>query len=259
MTMTSLPYINMASARSIQQRPNYCLLSRKLGNHLIITFKQSAILLDFAKAFDTVPHQRLLSKISYYGIAGNTRNWIEHWLADRTQKVIVDGVSSSSVQVQSGVPQGTVLGPLLFLVYINDIGKHLNSTLKLFADDCMLMRNIETEHDTILLQQDLDDLTTWADVWQMNFNSRKCYSMHFCRTRRPVHTTYKIGMDIIQTVDGQRYLGIELDNQLSWKNHVDSMTAKAGRTLGLLRRNLHNCPPAIKQLAYTSLVRPQLE
>ena len=107
------------------------------------------ILLDFSKAFDSVPHQRLLRKLKYYGINNNIYKWIKTWLIQRSQCVVLDGVSSDLVTVQSGIPQGTVLGPLMFLLYINDISNNIHSSLRLFADDCLLYRIVSfTEAST---------------------------------------------------------------------------------------------------------------
>ena len=132
------------------------------------------ILLDFSKAFDSVPHQRLLKKLQHYGINNNIYNWIETWLTQRSQRVVLNGISSPPVSVQSGVPQGTVLGPLMFLLYINDISNNIQSPLRLFADDSLLYRVINTEQDTLQLQQDLDLLSDWAETWQLKFNVNKC-------------------------------------------------------------------------------------
>ena len=96
------------------------------------------MILDFSKAFDTVPHRRLLMKLDHYGIRDHTHEWIRQWLTTRKQRVVLDGEASSEVHVDSGVPQGTVLGPLMFLLYVNDIGEGVNSEVKLFADDCLL-------------------------------------------------------------------------------------------------------------------------
>ena len=120
------------------------------------------LLIDFSKAFDSVPHQRLLLKLNYYGITGNSLSWIENFLLDRTQCVQVSGTRSSWISVISGVPQGTVLGPLLFLIYINDIVHNLNSKIKLFADDAVLYSEVSNVHDVSLFQQDLDTLSCWA-------------------------------------------------------------------------------------------------
>ena len=117
-----------------------------------------AILLDFFKAFDKVPHQRLLIKLEHYGVRGTTLQWIRSFLSDRTQRVVVEGKSSSSAPVTPGVPQGTVLGPLLFLAYINDLPSKINAMARLFADDCLLYRNIRTDEDAESLQDDLNKL-----------------------------------------------------------------------------------------------------
>lgn len=106
------------------------------------------------KAFDTVPHRRLLHKLRHYGITGKTNHWIEAWLCDRQQRVVLDGACSSDAQVISGVPQGTVLGPLMFLLYINDIADNISpgTKVKLFADDCLLYRTINNNSDQLQLQ-----------------------------------------------------------------------------------------------------------
>ena len=113
------------------------------------------ITMDFSEAFDTVPHQRLISKLDSYGIRCNLRCWLTTWLTCRKQFVVVDGISSSAVHVSSGVPQGTFLGPLMFLLYINDIGDDCISTIRLFADDTILYSVIESTLDAEWLQSDL--------------------------------------------------------------------------------------------------------
>lgn len=132
------------------------------------------ILLDFSKAFDVVPHQRLLLKLRSYGITGKTNAWINGFLTGRSQEVVVNGTHSTLRPVRSGVPQGTVLGPLLFLIYINDIEKNLSSSIRLFADDSALYRPIKSLKDAVLLQEDLFKLQNWAITWQMAFNVSKC-------------------------------------------------------------------------------------
>ena len=115
------------------------------------------MILDFSKAFDKVEHQRLLYKLKFYGINGKINKWIENWLVTREQKVVIDGICSKAVHVQSGVPQGTVLGPLMFLIFINDIGEKIgdDTTIKLFADDCLVYRKISTPSDGKSLQKGL--------------------------------------------------------------------------------------------------------
>ena len=135
--------------------------------------------MDFAKAFDKVPHRRLLHKLEYYGIRGSTHKWINSWLSVRTQQVVLDGQSSDPVPVLSGVPQGSVLGPVLFLIFINDLPDNIRSSVRLFADDCVLYRNIHSLQDCLTLQEDLTSLGQWEADWQMKFNIAKCHSFFF--------------------------------------------------------------------------------
>ena len=175
------------------------------------------LILDFSKAFDTIPHQRLLHKMSYYGINDNTLEWISSWLTERNQRVCVEGEASNNTRVRSGVPQGTVLGPLCFLIYINDMGESVSSTstLRLFADDSLLYRPITSTSDSNQLQQDLTALTRWADTWQMNFHPAKCYILRITRKRSPIIHNYQMMGQQLTTVDKYPYLGVELSEDLN--------------------------------------------
>ena len=133
------------------------------------------VLLDFSKAFDKAPHRRLLHKLNYYGVRGHTINWIESFLSYRTL-VIIEGKTSTTTDVLSGVPQGTVLGPLLFLTFINDIPDCTRSDIRLFADDSLLYRRIRSRQDTTILQEDLAALEKWERDWQMSFNPENAQS-----------------------------------------------------------------------------------
>ena len=132
------------------------------------------IFLDFSKAFDKISHKFLLSKLHYYGIRNHTLSWIGAFLSSRTQTTVVTGVHSSYVKVASGLPQGSVLGPMLFLLYINDINNAIKSQIKLFADDGVLYRNIRNQNDQVILQNDLDTISSWAEKWLMEININKC-------------------------------------------------------------------------------------
>ena len=134
-------------------------------------------ILDFEKAFDTPPHELLKSKLFSYGIGGTTLNWINAFLCFRQQRVVVNGIKSDWAPVVSGVPQGTVLGPLLFSLYINDISADIESEIRLFADDCVCYREIKNEEDTLKLQRDIDRLGSWARKWGMRFQPVKCNMM----------------------------------------------------------------------------------
>ena len=145
-------------------------LTRALENKLQV----DVAILYFEKAFDKVAHSRLTHKLHYYGIRGKLLQWIQSFPTNRTQRVVVDGICSSPCSVTSGVPQGSVLGPVLFLIYINDITSNIHSQLRLFADDCLIYCPINSPEDHTILQNDLLKLSIWADVWQMKFNVKKC-------------------------------------------------------------------------------------
>ena len=219
----------------------------------------SMAILDFSKAFDKVPHQRLLSKLSAYGIDGNLLAWFASFLNNRTQRVVCDGEISDSKQVLSGVPQGTVLGPLLFLLYVNDIPDNINSTVRLFADDCLVYRTIDNPSDQQILQDDLNKLEQWQNKWQMNFNPSKCYILSISSKKCFKSPVYTLCNQPLKHVNSHPYLGVEIDNKLRWDKHIHNITKKANSILGLLKRNLSNCPTDVKSTAYKALVRPVLE
>ena len=216
-------------------------------------------ILDFAKAFDKVGHKRLLEKLKWYGIDGVTNRWIKCFLTDRIQSVVLDGITSDSACVLSGVPQGSVLGPCLFLLYINDIAENIQGTLRLFADDTMTYMVIRGETDAINFQQDLDTLTKWEKTWMMEFHPDKCEIVSISRKRSPIHHPYKLHGQLLQHVDCSKYLGVKITKDLRWNNHVEYITAKATKSLNFLRRNIRIGNSKIKSIAYQTLVRPQLE
>ena len=217
------------------------------------------LVLDFSKAFDTVPHQRLLNKMETYGINNEVHRWIAAWLTQRHHTVCLDGEESSNKPVRSGVPQGTVLGPLCFLIYINDIGENTTSSLRLFADDSILYRTISRLEDAQKLQNDLTELVNWSNTWQMTFHSAKCYILRVTRKKSPVIYNYNMMGHHLEALHHYPYLGVELSDDLGWETHINKITSKANRTLGFLRRNIYKCPQGIKVQAYKALVRPHLE
>ena len=174
-----------------------------------------AILLDFAKAFDKVPHLRLLSKLASYGITGNTQNWIKYFLSNRKQRVSVNGALSDITDVTSGVPQGSVLGPVLFLLYINGIDGNIKSSIGLFADDSIIYRKISSKTDHEILQTDLSQLQTWSDKWQMEFNVSKCVHLPVTYKTKPSPHKYSLSGQPLSTVSSHSYLGVKLDSKLT--------------------------------------------
>ena len=211
------------------------------------------ILLDFAKAFDTVPHQRLLTKLHFYGIQNDTYNWIKAWLSNRTQQILLDGITSSSVAVTSGVPQGTVLGPLMFLLYINDITTNIKSPLRIFADDCLLYRVINSPEDTIILQQDLDQISHWVKIWQLRLNVTKCALIRCSRSLTPIVHHYTLNNSFLKETDQHHYLGIMLNKTLSWSSHISNIAKKASNSLNFIKRNLSDCSREVKAQAYLTM------
>ena len=217
------------------------------------------ILLDFSKAFDKVPHNRLCEKLAFYGIRGPLLTWIRNFITNRTQRVILNGRSSQLSNVLSGVPQGTVLGPLLFLCYINDLPKNITSRVKLYADDVLLYSPVTTTTDCQSLQKDLERLVQWADKWQMSFNLTKCEMIRITNRRNPVYYTYKIKDHCLNEVLHTKYLGVFIDKELTWSKHIDYIASKANQALAFLQRNLISCPTQVKINCYKSFVCPIMD
>ena len=216
-------------------------------------------ILDFSKAFDRVPHQRLLKKLMHYGIQGNTQKWIESFLSGRTQQVVIEGESSYSAPVVSGVPQGTVLGPLLFLIFINDLPQHIQSKVRLFADDCIVYRKINNKADCETLQDDLHALERWESTWAMEFHPAKCSVMRVATSNDPIMLSYKLKGHQLQAETTSKYLGVDLSSNLDWKPHIDRIVKKSNSMLGFLRRNLRISSQETKSMAYMAMVRSNLE
>ena len=218
------------------------------------------IVLDFSKAFDKVPHRRLLNKLRLYGVSGPILQWIDMFLSGRSQNVTVDGCFSSKTAVTSGVPQGTVLGPLLFLLFINDLPTVLDPSTRcrLFADDCLVYRVINSIDDQLQLQKDLTALEKWSHQWGMNFNAKKCNVMTISR-RKPLDKFYQLNNTILDRVSSCTYLGVTISNTLSWSEQISTCAKKANSRLGFLRRNLKGCPQQLRRTGYISLVRSLTE
>jgi hypothetical protein len=219
------------------------------------------ILLDFSKAFDKVPHSRLLHKLEHYGVGNSTIAWIKAFLQNRRQSVYVDGSESGKLDVISGVPQGTVLGPLLFLLYINDLPKSApHSDTRLFADDSLVYRTISTATDATVLQDDISNLERWEQEWQMEFNPHKCSVIRIVpQSKKCIPTSYTLHGVTLSIADSSKYLGVDLNKDLSWDKHITTVVGKANKTQGFLRRNFSACTKTVKRETYTTMVRPSVE
>ena len=222
--------------------------------------KQTDILImDFSKAFDKVSHSLLVHKLHHYGIRGRVNRWIESFLLDRSQSVVVDGESSSCIDVESGVPQGSVLGPSLFLFYINDMPEGIKSTVRLFADDTIAYLTISSDSDSADLQKDLDKLALWETTWKMSFHPEKCNVLTISRKTKPTITSYTLHGHTLTSVRSAKYLGCTFTSDLRWNEHVNNICNKANKTIGFLKRNLNISATSVKENAYKALVRPLVE
>ena len=217
------------------------------------------IIMDFAKAFDKVSHWRLILKLRSYGVTGLVNRWIEDFLSERTQRVVCSGKHSDWKPVKSGVPQGSVIGPILFLIYINDLPEEVKAKVRLFADDTLVHMTMTSENDAASLQQDLDRLASWEKKWQIQFHPQKCSVLRISRSKSPKFFQYHLHGHILQSETNSKYLGITINNKLSWNNHIDNVCKKANNSLAFLCRNLQISQQHIKAKAYTTLIRPQLE
>ena len=221
--------------------------------------------LDFRKAFDLVSHRHLLFKMSKYGIKQQVLNWVKAFLSQRTQKVVIRGTASESFSVTSGVPQGSVLGPILFLIFINDLPLGVVSPVSLFADDSKVFSRIvagnEENHRGIcgseILQKDLDSIKEWADKWRMEFNVDKCKIMHLGK-RNPRHT-YTMGGGNLMVTTEERDLGVVFDEKLDFSRHIRVAVNKANRMLGMIRSGFACMNQDMFKLLYPVMVRPLLE
>jgi len=204
-----------------------CVTNLLLFLDRILRFVDEGFCIDIlylAKAFDKVPHQRLLEKLRKHGIGGKLLKTIGNWLSKRRQRVYVKGVKSMWEEVWSGVPQGSVLGPLLFLIYINDLEEDVISKVFKFADDTKLFRQVSDMVDTVGMQEDLDRLVEWADKWQMQFNVSKCKVMHVGK-KNPRHSYY-VSSNGLKSVEVEKDLGIMITSDLKCSQQLNMHIAK---------------------------------
>jgi hypothetical protein len=215
------------------------------------------IYLDFSKAFDKVPHQRLFRKLRAHGIGGQILKWVQNWLTGRRQKVAVNKIYSGWENVTSGVPQGSVLGPLLFLIYINDLDIGVDSKLVKFADDTKLGRGVATEQEVEIVRQDLEKMYQWAVDWQMLFNTDKCVVLHMGKNNK--ENEYKMGINKLNKSTQEKDLGIIIDKSGKSSEQCIMAVKKANCMLGMIKRNIKFKDKNVIVKLYKSLVRPRLE
>ena len=216
------------------------------------------VYLDFRKAFDTVPHQRLLVKLKSYGITGQLYKWVEDFLVGRSQKVKVGNTISNRSEVTSGIPQGSILGPILFTIFINDLPEGLKNICKIFADDTKVYGSSKESKS---IQEDIDKLQEWSLKWNLYFNVEKCKVMHIGKNNPETKYTMKKGENSsdIATCEEEKDLGVTFDRNLNFNKHIELAIGKANKMLGLIKRTFSYLTKDIFLKLYKSLVRPHLE
>ena len=213
--------------------------------------------LDCEKAFDKVPHRRLLKKLESVGIRGDLLKWIEGFLSNRQHRVCIRGSVSSWKPVHSGVPQGSVLGPLLFVIYINDLVEDLECEASLFADDAKIYRAIRTADDAEALRRDMKRLEEWSNKWLLTFNANKCKTMHIGFNN--MRYDYMLNDRILDKTEAEKDLGILISSNLKPSAHVAAIAAKANSRLGIIKRAFEFMDKEMFLSLYLALVRPLLE
>ena len=219
---------------------------------------------DFSKAFDRVPHWNLMEKVSSLGIKDKVGGWLTDFLTDRFQRVRIEDSNSSWTLVRSGVPQGSVLGPVLFLLYINDLPNALeDNSIKLFADDAKLDNSITCDEDTVSLQRNLNNMVDWSEKWSLTLNTNKCKVLHLSRSANAKKQSYYMmnpdGAIILEEVHHEKDLGVYIDSNLSFEVHVNKAVLTANKITGIIKRNFKYMGEEIFLNLYKTLVRPYLE
>ena len=232
-------------------------LNENLVNHVVY--------FDFAKAFDSVNHDILLLKLkNFYKVDGILLKFITNYLKDRAQRVVIGSESSSTLTVNSGVPQGSILGPLLFVLFINDLPSHLSegTDVVLYADDTKIWRKILSPLDCSTLQTDIDSLNDWAVKNKMKFHPSKCKVLSITSRQTPLNPpfAYNLGGTLLESVISEKDLGVDITPKLNWNMQCDRIYSKACQQLGIVRRNGHIVTDIKSRRAlYLSLVRSQFE
>ena len=216
---------------------------------------------DFTKAFDRVDHFLLIDKLASVGFGGQLLSWLFSYITGRFQHVRVGDVLSKTVFASSGVPQGSHLGPILFLLFVDDIREVTrNSKFFMFADDLKLFKCISCPSDSLDLQSDLDILSEWCLSNRMELNISKCHILRLSRNKSPIHYRYTIAGSKLSTVEVTRDLGVLIDSSFSFVEHIQHVVAASSRALGFITRNSSDfVRPSTLRYLYNSLVLPHLE
>ena len=228
------------------------------------SLKVRAVFLDISKAFDKVWHEGLLFKLKQNGIDGLLLNVLSSYLSNRKQRVVLNGSNSPWETTESGVPQGSVLGPLLFLIYINDLERGLKSNVKFFADDTMLYSIVNDEQNSAAeLNYDLSLIEDWAFQWKMAFNpdpTKQAVELIFSQKKtKPCHPPLSFNGAQVQLTDNHKHLGLSLDSKLTFENHINEKIDIARKGIGIINYLSNFSPIKTLDQIYKMFVRPHLD
>ena len=219
------------------------------------------IYMDFQKAFDTVPHRRLIGKLKSYNINEAIIGWIENFITGRTQQVVIGEECSGWMPVTSGIPQGSVLGPMLFVIYVNDLPETVRSDVYLFADDTKIFKVLNSENDKDMLQSDLTNLMDWSKKWLLSFHPDKCKHIHIPRERGdPIdHRYYLIQGKDLELIESEKDIGVHIDQNINFDKHISAISNKANAMFAMLRRAFQYIDKETFIPLYKALVRTHLD
>ena len=218
------------------------------------------VYLDMSKAFDKVRHDLLINKLRDAGFGAKLLDWFHAYLCDRRQRVTVLGATSRDLPVTSGVPQGSILGPALFLLYVNNLPDVITkSQVVMFADDTKVYKEVKSQDDGAAIQQDLHSLSSWSAASGLTFNEKKCKLQSITRKRKPISTSYEVNGRTIQSCEEERDLGVLVACDLTWRAQVCHQAARANKSLGYIRRNARYIrSTSTRRTLYLGLVRAHL-
>jgi hypothetical protein len=219
------------------------------------------VFFDISKAFDRVWHKGLVAKLKGAGLSDTLLTWLSNYLLDRKQRVVIPGGNSEWSTIKAGVPQGSILGPLMFLVYINDIVSDIQSNIRLFADDTSMYVIVDhADQAAITMQQDIAKISEWANSWLVNFNPSKSESLLISRKHKKIHhpTLTMSNKDILE-VKVHKHLGVHISNDGTWHHHIEYIKNKAWQRVNIMRKLKYNLDRKSLEVIYTSFIRPILE
>ena len=259
---------NLISSKQFGFRPGHStadllnILSQKLNNSLDISDEVCIIALDIKGAFDKVWHKGLLAKLGSKGVSGKLLSWLQNYLSDRSIKVVLSGQASETAAINASVPQGSILGPLLFSVFIDDLVDACENDLYLFADDSNLSAPIKSgDCNTVeaSLNRDLQRMKAWADKWKITFEPSKCKTMVMSRKRTPSKLNLFFGNYKLTENNTLEILGVTFDSKLVWSKHISTIATRAGQRLGALRKVANKLDIQGRATVYKAQVRSVME